>query len=106
MEHSAAKPALDNELIQRMIAQVATSNAKLTYMSAKVEGLEKRLFGNGQPGELFDIRSVQKTHGDWITRADEREKTNRKWAMWLAGIISSAASALITFAFHIFENRK
>lgn len=64
--------------------------SKVLLVEAKTRDTHYRLFGNGQPGELATLESKINTHGEWITRADEREKINRRWTVLLAGALSGA----------------
>lgn len=84
---------ISEETANRLITEVLAMKGEVVLIKAQSRDTHKRLFGNGQPGELATLESKINTQGDWITRADEREKTNRKWTAGIAtafGVVSGA----------------
>lgn len=86
---------MSEETARQLLTEVLAMKAQLLLVKAKTRDTHTRLFGNGQPGELATLESKINTHGDWITRADEREKTNRKWTAAIATGCSALVSAAI-----------
>ena len=76
---------------QRLLTEVLAMKGEVLLVKSKTKEIHTRLFGNGQPGELATLEKKLNEHSDWITRADEREKTNRKWT----AAISSGCGAII-----------
>ena len=85
--HEATSPRLESELL-KLVYEI---KADVSSIKQRQEEDHDRLFGNGQPGELATLENKINAHSEWITRADEREKTNRKWT----AAISTGCSAVI-----------
>lgn len=82
-------PRLDSELL-RIVTEIRGDVAVIRDRQTKDHD---RLFGNGQPGELAQMKAETKANSDWITRADEREKTNLKWTAAIAAGCSAVIGA-------------
>lgn len=83
-------PRLDAELL-RLVYEIKSNIAAIRE---RQDEDHDRLFGNGQPGELAQMRTDTKSNADWITRADEREKTNRKWTAMIGTAFGATFGAL------------
>lgn len=84
-------PRLDARLLDLLLE----IKSDVSAIKGRQDEDHDRLFGNGQPGELAQMRADTKANADWITRADEREKTNRKWTALIATVFGTAGSALL-----------
>lgn len=84
-------PRLDVELL-KLVYEIKSD---ISAIRERQDEDHDRLFGNGQPGELAQMRADTKSNADWITRADEREKTNRKWTALIATVFGTMSSALL-----------
>jgi hypothetical protein len=85
---------LSEQTGQRLLQEFMKMQADVVLIKAKSDDTHARLFGNHQPGELKLIKDQLEEHSDWITRADEREKTNRKWTAAITAGCGTLAGAL------------
>lgn len=83
-------PRLDAKLLE-LVYEI---KANIAAIRERQDEDHDRLFGNGQPGELAQMRADTKANADWITRADEREKTNRKWTATISTVFGTAFGAI------------
>lgn len=83
------------ETIDRMIAEVATANGRLEGIKGQIISLDRRLYGNGQPGD------IQRLHG----RLDALERRSTFFAGKLKGIGISigAASGCVVLILKLLE---
>jgi hypothetical protein len=72
-----------------------TLKGEVLLVKAQGQETHTRLFGNGQPGELSRMRDITSKHADWIARADERGKANRKWTALIGTAFGTLAALIV-----------
>lgn len=80
----------DSQLL-RAVLQI---QADVTVIKARQDETNKRLFGNGQPGEIERLDSRLKT----LELADAKESgeraSSRRWAAYISALVSAAITFL------------
>jgi hypothetical protein len=59
--------------------QPRSDSERIAYIEATVMNIEKRLFGNGQPGEIDQLHERLNGHGKRLAKMEN-------WKWWLLGI--------------------
>lgn len=86
----------------QLLTVVLQIQADITVIKSQQKETNRRLFGNGQPGELDKLDGRLKTLELRDAKEEGEKNSNRRWS----GFISAAVSTLITWAIETFVHRK
>lgn len=99
MSSPAQSPLMTEQTAQKLLEAVLNVQIDVKLIKARQDEDNRRLFGNGQPGELAQMKErIDKSH-DWIVAADARDKTNRKWTALIATAFGTIAGAAVDWLF-------
>jgi len=77
---SAPQSVPSQETVERMIEQVATANAHLRGISGQLNKLDRRLYGNGQPGDIQNLQVEIRRMNERLDKLELRRTfSSGKW---------------------------
>jgi len=93
-------PPLSEETANKLINTVLEVHADVKLVKARQEDVNKRLFGNGQPGEIQRLDGEIDELKVWRNRQDGARAESRKWTAVIASVVASVCTSVLEFVFH------
>lgn len=91
---------VSEDTAQKLLQTVLSMHADVTLIKARQQELAHRLFGNGQPGEMANVKDEIEELKLWRAREAGSQSANRKWSAYISGAVGAAVSYAFEYLWH------